>query len=472
MSLCPNCGKELPEGVAVCECENQQVAETTINEVPVESPVDETATVSSETPIVTPLESEVPEVDGMLVTSDNNDDDEEYLGATKNCKLINVLSLILFVEGIISLLLINRWMAAILFFVAEIFVLLPNTKVQKLCKAKNSMADKKSQQAKIKETTKRLKSKNINFKFSFIIAIICLVSLIVSFIIPSPLIGGRTKNGNENDITVTDSEEPMTEGKTQAVTETGKDPSTDDSDTSASDGYAVEPIVGGFRYYESVDLFTATPVSTPYPHASYLNFEADGTGNLTVKTNSSNGKALYETTWEFVEIEENMRKYIVYTHTNETLYVYYADDDTCVMFTASAINTYERVKGNAQENVSGITTSSVYDIENTSFDFAYEYDPETKYENTSPQMPYINRLSFYSANGFSAFIKTATSSNPYGLEIIMGKWYYEKTDEGFFYYRIELDEGAVWEVRYSPDQDMCIMVDNNGVMSYFERTAE
>ena len=209
MSLCPNCGKELPEGVAVCECENQQLAETTINEVPVESPVDETATVSPETPIVTQMESEVPEVDGMLVTSDNNDDDEEYLGATKNCKLINVLSLILFVEGIISLLLINRWMAAILFFVAEIFVLLPNTKVQKLCKAKNSMADKKSQQAKIKETTKRLKSKNINFKFSFIIAIVCLICLIISFILPTPLININNNSVNETDMNNPEYEEEI-----------------------------------------------------------------------------------------------------------------------------------------------------------------------------------------------------------------------------------------------------------------------
>lgn len=204
MSFCPNCGKELPEGVTVCECKKQDVAKVVTNEPSVGFPVNEYAPTAPGTSPVMPMES------GMPLSPDNNSDiDNECLAATQNCNLINILGLILFVGGIVSLLLVNNWLAAIMFLVAELFVLTPNTKVQKICRAKNPTADKKSRQATVKETTKRLKTMNKHFKFSFIIAIVCLICLIISFILPTPLININNNSVNETDMNNPEYEEEI-----------------------------------------------------------------------------------------------------------------------------------------------------------------------------------------------------------------------------------------------------------------------
>ena len=193
MTFCKKCGKELPEGVA-CDCENTQTP------------------VVSSTPFVVPSSGDISANENAPVMSPagNDDNDGEYLAVTKNCKIINIIAIILFAGGIVSLLLINGWVAAIMFFVAEILVLMPNTKLQMLCKAKNPSADKKAQQKAVKETTKRLKSKDKNFNFSFIIAVICLVSLIASFIVPSPLLKNKQNtNTYVPEETTTEVAEPL-----------------------------------------------------------------------------------------------------------------------------------------------------------------------------------------------------------------------------------------------------------------------
>ncbi len=198
MSFCQKCGKELPEGVA-CDCENTQTP------------------VAPETPFVVPASGNAPVNEGASVTlpADNDNDDDEYLVAIKSCKILNILAIILFVGGVVSLLLVNGWVAAIMFFVAEISVLIPNTGVQKLCKAKNPTADKKAMQRAVKETTKRLKAKDKNFNFSFIIAIICLISLIASFIVPSPLLGSNNNSADNNDYSSDDYEDVAVNGNVQ-----------------------------------------------------------------------------------------------------------------------------------------------------------------------------------------------------------------------------------------------------------------
>ncbi len=177
MSFCQKCGKELPEGVA-CDCENTQ------------SPINESVFVTS--------------------PADNDDNDGEYLDLTKKCILINIIAIVLFVGGVASLLLINEWVAAIIFFIAEVLALVPNAKLQKLCKTKNPTADKKAQRSIVKETIKRIKAKDKNFRFSFIIAIICLISLVASFIVPSPLLKNKQNtNTYDPEETTTEVAEPL-----------------------------------------------------------------------------------------------------------------------------------------------------------------------------------------------------------------------------------------------------------------------
>lgn len=177
MTFCQKCGKELPDGVA-CDCETTQ------------NPVNESVFVTS--------------------SADNDDNDGEYLDLTKKCSIINIIAIVLFVGGVASLLLINEWVAAIIFFVAEVLVLVPNAKLQKLCKTKNSTADKKAQRSIVKETTKRIKAKDKNFQFSFIIAIICLISLVASFIVPAPLLKNKQNtNAYVPEETTTEVAEPL-----------------------------------------------------------------------------------------------------------------------------------------------------------------------------------------------------------------------------------------------------------------------
>lgn len=200
---CPYCGKEIPEDLIAGAIENAQTTESVddapaTNEIAVGECDEGSPTTEQETPFVVPLISEAPSESEAAdeYDADDSDDDEEYLNIIKDCAIINVLAVLLFVGGIASLLLINEWLAAVMFLVAEIFALVPNEKLMKLCKAKNTSADKKTQNTIVKETRKRVKAKNNNFKFSFVIAYICLACLIVSFIVPVPLIGINSNNAD------------------------------------------------------------------------------------------------------------------------------------------------------------------------------------------------------------------------------------------------------------------------------------
>ena len=191
---CPHCGKEIPEDLIAGAIENAQTTESVddapaTNEIAVKECDEGSPATEQETSFVVPLISDAPSESEAAdeYDADDADDDEEYLNIIKDCAIINVLAVLLFVGGIASLLLINEWLAAVMFLVAEIFVLVPNEKLMKLCKAKNTSADKKTRNKIVKETRKRVKAKNNNFKFSFVIAYICLACLIISFIIPVPL---------------------------------------------------------------------------------------------------------------------------------------------------------------------------------------------------------------------------------------------------------------------------------------------
>lgn len=205
---CSQCGKKLPDGVTVCECRSQAPQPPVASVVAPEgesAPVAQPAPVAPETPVV----NSAPVVGAVPVAVPDVDCDREFLEVIKSCKLINILGIVLFVTGLVSLIFINGWVAAVVFLVGELFVLMPNTKVQKLCKAKNPTADKKSLQKITKETVKGLKSKDKNFKFSFIIAMVCLACLVLSFVVPAPLVDAVSRSINET----TGSVNPITEQK-------------------------------------------------------------------------------------------------------------------------------------------------------------------------------------------------------------------------------------------------------------------
>lgn len=195
MSFCQKCGKQLPEGVTVCECENGVQAQN----VTPEAPATVTPVTAPAPQFVAPMVNNAP-VGSFSVTSpvSNGDYEGEYFNAVKDCKIINILSIVLFLVGVVSVLFLNEWIAAALFLVGELFALFPNEKLMKLCKVRNPGVDKKTQNKIVKETKKRIKAKNVHFKFSFIIAYVCLACLIISFIVPVPLLAESKNNSTDN----------------------------------------------------------------------------------------------------------------------------------------------------------------------------------------------------------------------------------------------------------------------------------
>lgn len=103
-----------------------------------------------------------------------------YDDAVSKAATTNVISIILLAAGIICWLLVNMWVGAILCLAAELVALIPNTKLQKACKSNISTTDKKAFKAQCKEIATDMKKKYAGYKFSKILAIICLVCLIVT----------------------------------------------------------------------------------------------------------------------------------------------------------------------------------------------------------------------------------------------------------------------------------------------------
>ena len=225
MSFCPYCGKQLADGV-VCNCRNVQTPVAPNVQMPVApiTPVAPVTAASPVTPVTSVLPNEAPETFagspfvvpmgnngfyggmpagngasiGVPAVPVNNDgaSDEEYLEATKDCNKLNLLVLIMFLCGVVSILFINEWVAAIIFFIGEFFALVPKMRVQKLCKTKNPTADNRTKRKIEKEVVKKIKAKNKHFIFASIIAYVCLAGLIVSFIVPVPFIKEEKKDSD------------------------------------------------------------------------------------------------------------------------------------------------------------------------------------------------------------------------------------------------------------------------------------
>ena len=247
MSFCPYCGKQLADGV-VCNCRNVQTPVAPNVQMPVApiTPVAPVTAASPVTPVTSVLPNEAPETfagSPFVVPMGNNgfyggmpagngasigvpavpvnndgDSDEEYLEATKDCNKLNLLVLIMFLCGVVSIFYINEWVAAIIFFIGEFFALFPKMRVQKLCKTKNPTADNRTKRKIEKEVVKKIKAKNKHFIFASIIAYVCLAGLIVSFIVPVPFIKEEKKASDGMSFVYTP-EESTTEVADEIVTE-------------------------------------------------------------------------------------------------------------------------------------------------------------------------------------------------------------------------------------------------------------
>lgn len=451
MKICQNCGKEVAEDFKYCNSCGAEVEDATDENVDVESTEN------------TVEQSDV-NVYQNVQPADSND---EYLPLISKSKNTNLLSIGLLAVGVISLLFINGWLGAVLCFVAEIVALIPNTKVQKLFKSKNPTMDKKSFKTNLKELQNDLKAKNKEFKTSFLIAIIALVALVLCLVIPSPVTAmfesepTESPSIEENDGVIEDNDDNIENNTT--------DKPTDNSEQGSSNNHSTEPVIGSFDYSEMRYMDTMESLTISLPYISHINFNADGTGNLTQKTNTSRGFALYTTTWEIVESTDNITKYAVYTNTNETIYIFYDYDmDLCSMYgTKNGRNVaifYKRYSGNAQENMSGGTAITAHDVIG-SYSFSHAYNSDTEYKTTTPSAPYPYSLAFYDGNSCLVTTKTVTDD----LDFRMGSWKYEKPVGEYLAYTITLSQGTTMSLFYLPDDEMCAISAGNGMYYYFEK---
>ena len=101
-----------------------------------------------------------------------------YNDCVKDAAKTNIISGIILAVGVICGLFVSILIGAILCLVAEIVAIIPNSKVQKMIKAKENTSDKKAFKATSKSITKELKANNAAYKFSIVLAVISLVCLI------------------------------------------------------------------------------------------------------------------------------------------------------------------------------------------------------------------------------------------------------------------------------------------------------
>lgn len=395
-------------------------------------------------------------------TTDENsfETNKVFLDLIKHSKITNIIAIVILVFGLVSFVFINGWLGAVLCLFAEFIAVLPNTKVLKHFKSENPKTDKKTLRTDKKALQKELKSNNKAYRFSFVLGYIALAGIIISLALPSPLVN---MDGSVNSTNTPTSTENVSNN------ESGAEATTGNTSANSSDKYAKEPIVGSFDYSKSFDNNTKSTVSLSIPYLSHLNFEADGTGNMTWKTSGTPGFALYDITWEIQEENEKLKVYVIKWDEDQAFVYYSIDDDLCYTITNDAIaNFFTRYSGNAKDNVSGATTGTAYNVIG-SYCFSHAYNPSTDSRISNPSLPYTYYLTFYEGNSCLVQAKTNSSSNAYGLEFYNGKWNYEKRDGEFYVYSVAFDQGGSMSVYYTPDDNMCVLADKNGIYYYLER---
>lgn len=278
-----------------------------------------------------------------------------YEQALKNAKTMNIVSIALIVVGVICALFVNAWLGAIVCFVAEIVCLIPNTKVQKLFKKNNvGTSDKKKLKSDSKALIKDLKTNNKSYKLSFLVAVIALILLIAFVCVDSALTGLANSlpsdlqkddygSGIVNQIDSIVDLHQYANSDFYNYAHNSSENSSNQSGTSSnnSSSYAKEPIVGSFDYSHSVYLDTMSVATIQTPYINHIKFDADGTGNVTIKTDGVSQFVYYDATWSIYDEQENITIYLVTLDNGEVGYVYYAQtEDICFMVVNNQIANY------------------------------------------------------------------------------------------------------------------------------------
>lgn len=398
-------------------------------------------------------------------TADENSSgtNKALLDLIKHAKITNIIAIVVLLLGIVSFVFINGWLGAVLCLIAEVIAVFPNTKVRKHFISGNEATDKKTRRANQKVLQKELKSKNKDYRFSFVLGYVALAGIIISLALPSPLVNMNKSVNSTNTSTTTEN---------ASNKESGAKSTTGNHSANSSDKYAKEPIVGSFDYSKSYDNNAKTTVSPSLPYINHLNFKADGTGNMTFKTSGSPGFATCTITWEVKESTEQLKVYIIRWDDSQGLVYYGVEDDICYTISDSEIASfYIRYSGNAKDNVSGATTGTAYKVIG-SYCFSHAYNPSTESRISNPSLPYTYYLTFCEGNSCLVQAKTNSSSNAYGLEFYNGKWNYEKRDGEFYVYNVTFDKGGSMTVYFAPDDNMCVVTDKNGIYYYLERVED
>jgi len=97
----------------------------------------------------------------------------------KGAATTNMIAAIALALGIACALFVNVWAGVALCLVAELVALAPNSKLQKALKDNYKNLDQKARKDACSKCTKELKAKYSGFKFSFILAGLSLVCLIL-----------------------------------------------------------------------------------------------------------------------------------------------------------------------------------------------------------------------------------------------------------------------------------------------------
>ena len=409
----------------------------------------------------------------------------EFLELIKNSKKTNIIAIVLIALGLIGFLFINGWLGAIICFIAEIIAVLPNTKVQKLFKSKHPEVDKKSLKNELKPLQNELKSKNKDFKLSFILGYIALAMLVISLVLPSPLFSGSNSNNKNNNY---DSSSTTTNTTTQSSIDSTTDvnvanflPSTEELDQRLIDTGLNTAFANGYLkgIYNKDKSMTLT--NTQYTDFDKMfeviyqymkdipGFSEDAKGEI--RTAMENGEvrdALKGTAicaeFTLYGIEFNTT-YKPLSYPKNVQYTGYSQIAIIMKPSSTSFNDFD----NSSNGSSNSQTSSDYADQPVVGDFYFLYkesyfvNPDTgKTQSTEPMLPYITGL-YFMGDGTGA-VTCATNSGVKSYDITWREPADSETDTTKCYI-VDYNNESVF-VFYHKEDGYCFTSESNIVTYY------
>ncbi len=116
---------------------------------------------------------------GCAIAKETKVKQVSYDDCVKGAATTNIISVLILAAGVLCGLFVSVLVGAVLCLVAEILVLMPNSKLQKAFKSNNKSLDKKEFKEKAKQCKKDMKAKYSAYKFSFVIGYLALAGVIV-----------------------------------------------------------------------------------------------------------------------------------------------------------------------------------------------------------------------------------------------------------------------------------------------------